>query len=45
LKVQEGLGTGLARKGLPIVVTPGMLEALAKLAIPAAAAVSAKPSP
>jgi len=45
LKVQEGLGTGLASKGLPIVVTPGMLEALAKLAIPAAAAVSAKPSP
>jgi hypothetical protein len=31
LKVQEGMGAGLASKGLPIVVTPGMLDALTKL--------------
>jgi len=31
LKVQEGMGAGLATKGLPIVVTPGMLDALTKL--------------
>ena len=46
LKVQEGMGAGLATKGLPIVVTPGMIEALTRLvgqggAMPAAAA--AKP--
>ncbi len=28
LKVQEGLGSGLATKGLPIVVTPDMIQAL-----------------
>jgi hypothetical protein len=28
LKVQEGLGAGLASKGLPIVVTPDMINAL-----------------
>jgi len=28
LKVQEGLGSGLANKGLPIVVTPDMINAL-----------------
>ena len=28
LKVQEGLGTGLATRGLPIVVTPDMINAL-----------------
>ena len=32
LKVQEGMGAGLASKGLPIVVTPGMIEALTRLA-------------
>jgi hypothetical protein len=37
LKVQEGMGQGLAGKGLPVVVTPGMIEALTRLAIPAAA--------
>lgn len=46
LKVQEGMGAGLAAKGLPIVVTPGMIEALTKLAGPAAAAIApAKPAP
>lgn len=33
LKVQEGMGRGLSDKGLPIVVTPGMIEALTNLAI------------
>lgn len=28
LRVQEGLGTGLATRGLPIVVTPDMIQAL-----------------
>ncbi len=42
LKVQEGMGNGLSTKGLPIVVTPGMLEALTKLAAPAATT-AAKP--
>ena len=32
LKVQEGMGQGMSSKGLPIVVTPGMLEALARMA-------------
>lgn len=31
LKVQEGLGKGLGEKGPPIVVTPGMIEALTGL--------------
>lgn len=31
LKVQEGLSRGLETKGLPIVVTPGMIEALTNL--------------
>jgi hypothetical protein len=43
LKVQEGLGQGLAGKGLPVVVTPGMIEALTRLALPAAA--PEKPAP
>ena len=44
LKVQEGMGAGLASKGLPIVVTPGMLEALTRLATQAAGPVApAKP--
>ena len=38
LKVQEGMGAGLASKGLPIVVTPAMMETLSRLATPAAAA-------
>jgi len=37
LKVQEGMGAGMASKGLPIVVTPGMLEALARIAAQGAA--------
>ncbi len=46
LRVQEGLGQGLASKGLPIVVTPGMIEALTKLATPAATPPTAtKPAP
>ena len=32
LKVQEGMSAGMASKGLPIVVTPGMLEALSRIA-------------
>jgi hypothetical protein len=44
LKVQEGMGEGMASKGLPIVVTPGMLEALSRIAAQGAAAV-AKPGP
>jgi len=32
LKVQEGLGKGLSEKGPPIVVTPGMIDALIGLA-------------
>jgi hypothetical protein len=28
LKVQEGLGAGLATKGLPMVITPGMIQAI-----------------
>ena len=31
LNVQNGLGAGLANKGLPIVVTPGMIDALINL--------------
>lgn len=34
LKVQEGLGKGLEAKGPPIVVTPGMIEALIGLVKP-----------
>jgi hypothetical protein len=45
LKVQEGMGAGMASKGLPIVVTPGMLEALARIAAQGAAAAAQKPSP
>lgn len=45
LKVQEGMGSGLASKGLPIVVTPGMIEALTRLAGPAAAAAVTAPAP
>ena len=26
LKVQEGMGEGLASHGLPVVITPGMIE-------------------
>ena len=33
LRVQAGLGKGLEGHGLPIVVTPGMLEALEHLAV------------
>ena len=33
LRVQAGLGKGLEEHGLPIVVTPGMLEALEHLAV------------
>jgi hypothetical protein len=44
LKVQEGMGQGLAGKGLPVVVTPGMIEALTRLVQPAAAAPE-KPAP
>ena len=45
LKVLEGEGAGLSSKGLPIVVTPGMLEALTRLAAPAAGpAVAAPPA-
>ena len=32
LKVQEGLGSGLDKHGLPIVVTPEMIQALTNLA-------------
>lgn len=28
LKVQEGLGTGLDKHGLPVVITPGMIESV-----------------
>ena len=45
LKVQEGMGQGLAGKGLPVVVTPGMIEALTRLALPAAAATPEKTGP
>ncbi len=45
LKVQEGLSAGLASKGLPVVVTPGMLEALAGLASKAAPALPVGPAP
>ena len=31
LKVQEGLGKGLENKGLPVVITPGMIEALMRM--------------
>ena len=31
LKVQEGLGKGLETKGLPVVITPGMIEALMRM--------------
>jgi hypothetical protein len=31
LRVQEGMGAGLASHGLPMVVTPGMLEAIGNL--------------
>ena len=31
LKVQEGLANGVSTKGLPVVVTPGMLEAITGL--------------
>lgn len=34
LKIQEGLGEGLAKHGLPIVVTPEMISALLKLVPP-----------
>ena len=44
LKVAEGMGQGLAGKGLPVVVTPGMLEALMKL-VPAAAVAPTPPKP
>jgi hypothetical protein len=40
LKVQEGLGAGLASKGLPVVVTPDMLNALANLTAKASAPAS-----
>lgn len=39
LKVQEGLGAGLDKHGLPIVVTPDMLNILSGLAAKAPAAV------
>ena len=45
LKVQEGLGQGMATKGLPIVVTPGMIDALAKLAVQTGASAAAKTGP
>ena len=45
LKVAEGMGQGLAGKGLPVVVTPGMLEALFKLVPVAATAPPAKSAP
>ena len=32
LKIQEGLGLGLATKGLPIVVTPEMIAAIVGMA-------------
>jgi hypothetical protein len=32
IKVQEGMGKGMETHGLPIVVTPGMIEALMRLA-------------
>ncbi len=41
LKVQEGMGAGLASKGLPVVVTPGMIDALSKLVNQASGAASA----
>ena len=28
IKVQEGMGKGMSEKGLPVVVTPGMVDAL-----------------
>jgi hypothetical protein len=34
MKVQEGLGQGLATKGAPMVVTPGMIEVLTNLVKP-----------
>jgi hypothetical protein len=40
LKVQQGLGAGLASKGLPVVVTPDMLNALANLTAKASAPAS-----
>jgi hypothetical protein len=40
LKVQEGLGAGLASMGLPVVVTPDMLNALANLTAKASAPAS-----
>jgi hypothetical protein len=44
LKVQEGLGAGLSSKGLPVVVTPGMMEAIIGLVKnPPAAAPAAAP--
>lgn len=39
IKVQEGMGKGMETHGLPIVVTPGMIEALMRLA-PTAAVVA-----
>lgn len=35
IKIQEGMGKGMGDKGLPIVVTPGMIEALANAMRPA----------
>ena len=42
IKVQEGEGQGMSSKGLPIVVTPGMLETLTKL-VSQSVAVAAQP--
>ena len=41
--VQEGMGSGMDKHGLPIVVTPGMLEALMRLA-PTVTAAGAVPA-